>query len=267
MEQLSIVKIGGKVIDDLQALSEFLTGFALIPTPKILVHGGGVKASKFAEKMGIPVKMLEGRRVTDADMLNIVVMVYAGLVNKQIVAMLQARQNQALGMTGADMDVIRAVKRPTHPVDYGFVGDIKRINVEKLANLLDGDIVPILSPITHDGAGNLLNTNADTIASEVAIALSKRYKVRLGFCFEKKGVLANMENEESVLNSLSEQEYKNQKEIGSIHSGMIPKLDNAYRAISKGVTLVKIMHHRDIHRWQPDGLTKQSDFGTNLYAS
>jgi len=264
MPKLSIVKIGGKVIDDLQSLSEFLTGFSLLPSPKILVHGGGASATKLAEQMGIPVQMVEGRRITDEKMLKVVVMVYAGWVNKQVVAMLQARKDDALGLSGADFNLIRSAKRPDQPINYGFVGDVKQVNTKKLRKLLEEDIVPVVAPITHDGAGNLLNTNADTIATEIAIALSQQYDVRLGYCFEKSGVLSDPENENSVLKNLASSHYQQLKEAGNIHSGMIPKLDNAYRAVEAGVEVVKVMHHSDIHRWQPDVPPEKINFGTTL---
>ena len=264
---VSIVKIGGKVIDDLPALSEFLTGFALIPGPKVLVHGGGASASRLAQQMDIPVKMLEGRRITDAAMLKVVVMVYAGWVNKQIVAMLQARHNSALGLTGADMDIIRAAQRPSQPIDYGFVGDVKRINLKKLTKLLDEEVVPVISPITHDGSGKLLNTNADTIATEIAIATSQQYTTRLGFCFEQKGVMLDLEDDESVIQQLMLDRYQELKRQGTIHSGMIPKLDNAFRAVEQGVVEVRVMNHRDIHCWQPDLPLDKTNFGTQLHLS
>jgi acetylglutamate kinase len=261
---VSIVKIGGKVIDDLPALSEFLTGFSLIPNPKILVHGGGASASRLAQQMEIPVQMLDGRRITDEPMLKVVVMVYAGWVNKQIVAMLQARNTSALGLSGADMDIIRAVKRSPNPIDYGFVGDVKRVNLKKMTKLLEDDVVPIVSPITHDGSGNLLNTNADTIATELAITLSKQYLTRLSFCFEQKGVMEDVNDEASVIRRLQQAQYLELKQQGMIHSGMIPKLDNAFRAIEMGVEEVRILHHRDIHRWQPDVDAGKANFGTVL---
>ncbi|WKN42800.1 acetylglutamate kinase [Tunicatimonas pelagia] len=264
MPKLSIVKIGGKVIDDLQSLSEFLTGFSLITGPKILVHGGGASASRLAEQMGIPVQMVDGRRITDANMLKVVVMIYAGWVNKQIVAMLQARKTDALGLTGADQNIIRSIKRPAQPIDFGFVGDVKQVDADRLSKLLNEGTTPVVAPITHDGSGSLLNTNADTIATELAIALTKQYDVRLAFCFEKKGVLANVEDDNSVMPSISQSEYGKMKKQGQVHSGMIPKLDNAYRAINRGVATVKIMHHSDIHRWQPDVSAEKRNFGTSL---
>ncbi len=264
MPKLSIVKIGGKVIDDLQSLSEFLTGFSLLPNPKVLVHGGGASATKLAKQMGIPVQMVEGRRITDEKMLKVVVMIYAGWVNKQVVAMLQARKNDAFGLSGADFNLIRSVKRPSQPIDYGLVGDVQKINTERLSKLLDENVVPVVAPITHDGAGNLLNTNADTIATELAIAMSQQYEVRLGYCFEKSGVLSDSKDENSVVENLKVSHYQQLKEAGNIHSGMIPKLDNAYRAAEAGVEVVKIMHHSDIHRWQPDVPPEKLNFGTTL---
>ncbi|MEM6842725.1 MAG: acetylglutamate kinase [Bacteroidota bacterium] len=264
MPKLSIVKIGGKVIDDLPSLSEFLTGFSLLPNPKILVHGGGSSASRLAEEMGLPVQIVDGRRITDTNMLKVVVMMYAGWVNKQVVAMLQARKVPALGLSGADANVIRSVKRSPHPIDFGFVGNVQRVNVEQLSKFLQDGIVPVLSPITHDGTGNLLNTNADTIAAELAIALNQQYEIRLAYCFEKSGVLSDAEDDSSVISNLEYSHYQQLKEDKNIHSGMIPKLDNAYRVLREEIESIKIMHHRDIHRWQPDVSSEKLNFGTKL---
>ncbi|MEQ9442708.1 MAG: acetylglutamate kinase [Cyclobacteriaceae bacterium] len=264
MTKLSILKIGGKVIDQPEALQEFLTEFASIPSPKILVHGGGSSASQFAEKTGVPVQMVEGRRITDAAMLKVVVMIYAGWVNKQIVSSLQSTKTQALGLTGADLNLILSQKRPPRPIDFGYVGDVTQVNTQVLKNLLDQGVVPVLSPITHDGQGNLLNTNADTITAEVAMALAADYEVHLGFCFEKKGVLHDVEDDNSVIPQLTHREYLVLKEAQKINKGMIPKLDNAFRILQSGVSVVRIMHFQDIRCWPKSLLGEQLFLGTKL---
>ncbi|WP_291781288.1 acetylglutamate kinase [Cecembia sp.] len=232
---VSIIKIGGNVIDFPEKLDEFLYLFSRFPGKKILVHGGGVMASKFGESMGVMPEMVDGRRITDKDTLDIVTMVYAGLINKQIVAKLQSLKQNALGMTGADGNLIRSVKRPVKTIDYGFVGDIKEINVELLKTLTDAEIIPVICAITHDKNGQLLNTNADSIASELATNLSKKYKVNLYFCFDKAGVLIDEKNENSIVPMINEDIYAELKKENVIHSGMIPKLDNAFSALHKGV--------------------------------
>ncbi|GIV34788.1 MAG: acetylglutamate kinase [Chitinophagales bacterium] len=242
MEKLHIVKIGGKVIDQPAVLEQFLSDFAGISDKKILVHGGGKVATDIANKLGIPQKMLNGRRITDAETLKVVTMVYAGLVNKQIVALLQKQGCNAVGLSGADCNSIRAVKR-THPeIDYGFAGDILAggINASLIARLVDEDIVPVFCPLTHDGKGQLLNTNADTIASSIAVALSEKFETILHFCFEKKGVLRDAENEETLIGELSEAAYHTLKASGIISDGMIPKLDNAFQAMKQGVHRITI---------------------------
>ncbi|MCU0446070.1 MAG: acetylglutamate kinase [Microscillaceae bacterium] len=240
MQNLTVIKIGGNVIDNETSLTTFLEKFADLPTPKILIHGGGKIATKTAEKLGISTQMVEGRRITDQAMLEVAMMVYAGLINKNIVAQLQARGSRALGLTGADLDLIRADKRPVKAVDYGWVGDVKSINVAQLDYLLKGNITPVFCALSHNGQGQMLNTNADTIASEVAIAMSDLYAVNLVFCFEKRGVLLDVNDESSVINQLNDSDYQMLKSQGAIHSGMIPKLDNAFAAIRAGVKKVII---------------------------
>jgi acetylglutamate kinase len=240
MKELTIVKVGGKVVEDEATLQLLLTNFSTILGPKILVHGGGRSASALALKLGIETKMVAGRRITDASMLEVATMVYGGLVNKNIVAKCQALSMKAIGLTGADMDVIRSVKRPVKDVDYGFVGDVVKVNDAALhAVLLEGN-VPVLAPLTHDGQGQLLNTNADTIASHVAEAMSQRYSCSLVYCFEKPGVLSDPDDDDSVISSLTHERFKSLQKTGTINEGMIPKLDNGFRALKSGVRQVII---------------------------
>jgi acetylglutamate kinase len=213
-----------------------------IRTSFILVHGGGKLASALSEKIGIQTHMINGRRITDAQTLDIVTMVYAGLINKKIVARMQAIGKNAIGICGADLHLITATKRSRTPIDFGFVGDIKDINTEQLRLLIDNGCVPVFSSITHDGKGQLLNTNADTIASALAISLGNLYNVTLCYCFEKNGVLLNPDDEQSVIAELSEEKYEMLKAAGNIYSGMIPKLDNAFAAFSQDISSVQIMH-------------------------
>ncbi|MGV3641342.1 MAG: acetylglutamate kinase [Adhaeribacter sp.] len=243
-EALNVIKIGGNIIDDEVKLQAFLADFARLSGPRILVHGGGKIATEVARGLGIEAQLVEGRRITDADMLRIVTMVYGGLVNKDIVAKLQALGTMALGLTGADANIIPARKRPVKTIDYGFVGDIAEgaIQVKPLRGFLDLGLTPVLAPLTHDGEGNLLNTNADTIASAVAVALSSEYRVKLTYCFEKKGVLADIADEDSVIHRIDPETYQALKADGTIVQGMIPKLDNAFAAIGAGVESVYICH-------------------------
>ncbi|GGF47894.1 acetylglutamate kinase [Echinicola rosea] len=236
--KISIVKIGGNVIDDPAKLEEFLMLFARLEGKKILVHGGGVMASKFGLQLGIEPKMVEGRRITDEATLDVVTMVYAGMINKKIVAKLQYLEQNAMGFTGADGNLIRSVKRPVKVIDYGFVGDVKEIDTELLDVLLEKDVVPVFSAITHDRKGNLLNTNADTIASEIATSMAIKHNVRLYFCFNKAGVLIDENNDDSLVPKINEDIYDELKRDRVIHSGMIPKLDNAFSALQKGVSNV-----------------------------
>lgn len=240
MEKLTIIKVGGKIVEEAATLHTLLHDFAAIKGNKLLVHGGGRSATRLAEQLGIPVRMVEGRRITDADMLRVVTMVYGGLVNKNIVAGLQALGIDALGMTGADMDILRSAKRPAGAVDYGFVGDVKAARGETLARLIHDGIVPVLAPLTHDGSGQLLNTNADTIAGETAKALAPFFDVTLIYCFEKKGVLRDENDDDSVIPQIDKAAFARLKADGTVQGGMIPKLENAFHAIDAGVKEVVI---------------------------
>lgn len=240
METLKIIKIGGNVIDNVEALEVFLHGFATIQEPKILVHGGGKLATKLANQMDVPVKMTNGRRITDADTLDIITMVYAGKINKNIVAKLQSYKCNSVGFSGADGNTIISDKRSTDPIDFGYVGDVKTVNTETVDILLKGNVTPVFCAITHDEAGQLLNTNADTIASELAIGFSKLYNTQLYYCFEKNGVLLDVENDDSVIEHINSETYETLKEDGVIADGMLPKLDNCFHAISHNVKKVCI---------------------------
>jgi len=240
MKTLKIVKIGGNIIDDNKALESFLLEFAKLSGPKLLVHGGGKLATRLANKMRVEVKMVEGRRITDADTLDIITMVYAGKINKNIVAQLQKHNCNAIGFTGADGNAILSHKRPVKTIDYGYVGDVKKVNSEVISVLIENEVTPAFCAITHDQSGQLLNTNADTIASELAIGLSNQYQVELYYCFEKKGVLTDINDEESVVELINTANYRELKENGFIADGMIPKLDNCFHAIKKQVSKVCI---------------------------
>jgi len=245
-EKVTIVKVGGAIVEDEKQLSQLLEDFSAIPGKKVLVHGGGRSATKIASSLGIESTMIDGRRVTDSEMLKVVTMVYGGLVNKNLVARLQAHQVNAIGLTGADMDVLRAHRRPLvkkadgQTIDYGFVGDVERANGDVLHMLLDAGITPVMAPLTHDGQGNLLNTNADTIASETAKALAPYYDVTLIYSFEKKGVLSNPEDDDSVIPLITPSLFQQLEKEGTIGGGMIPKLENAFMAINSGVGRVII---------------------------
>ena len=240
METLYVIKIGGNVIDDESKLSSFLQLFADINAKKILVHGGGKLATQLAEKMGIQQQMIDGRRITDAETLKMVTMVYAGYINKNIVALLQANQCAAIGLSGADGNLILAHKRKHTTIDYGFVGDVDAVNMELVKKLIDENIAIIVAPITHNGEGVLLNTKADTIAQEVAKAAAKYYETTLIYSFERAGVLLDVENEASVIPVLVREEYEKLKNNQQIFAGMIPKLDNAFAALEQGVKKVVI---------------------------
>ena len=239
-EKLTVIKVGGKIVEEEATLRRLLSAFASIDGHKVLVHGGGRSATKLAAQLGVESQMVNGRRITDADTLKIVTMVYGGLVNKHIVAGLQALGVNALGLTGADMNVIRSVKRPVKEVDYGFVGDVEKVNAVLLADLIAKDVVPVMAPLTHDGEGNMLNTNADTIAGETAKALSALYDVTLVYCFEKKGVLRDEADEDSVIAQMTPADFKKYVADGVIQGGMIPKLENSFEAIEAGVSEVII---------------------------
>ena len=239
--KLTVVKVGGAVVEDEAQLTQLLKDFSAIEGYKVLVHGGGRKATKMAERLGIETKMVEGRRITDADMLEVVTMVYGGLVNKNLVARLQANGVNALGLTGADANAIRSHKRPLkNGVDYGFVGDVYQADGEMLCRLIEAGITPIMAPLTHDGEGHILNTNADTIASETAKALAKLYDVTLIFAFEKKGVLSNPDDDDSMIPVITRTLYNTYKADGTISGGMLPKIENALSAVDAGVSQVII---------------------------
>ena len=248
MEKLTLIKVGGKIVEEEETLRQLLNDFAAIEGYTVLVHGGGRSATKLAAQLGIESRMVDGRRITDADMLRVVTMVYGGLVNKNIVAGLQALGVNALGLTGADMNLMRSDKRPVKEVDYGFVGDVKEVNADLLASLIHQGVVPVLAPLTHDKRGHMLNTNADTIAGEAAKALARHFDVTLVFCFEKKGVLLDEEDEESVIPEIDRVTFKKYVEEGVIQGGMIPKLENAYAAIDAGVKEVIITQASEIHQ-------------------
>ncbi|WP_299822116.1 acetylglutamate kinase [uncultured Pontibacter sp.] len=238
-----IVKIGGNILDNPERLRRFLVDFSKLQGPKLLVHGGGKIASAIGQRLGITPVMVEGRRVTDAETLELVTMVYGGLVNKQVVAQLQAVGCNAIGMTGADANAILATKRPVREVDYGFAGDVagkESINITAIVAILQAGLTPVFAPLTHDGNGSLLNTNADTIASVLATALATKHKVTLVYCFEKKGVLANADDDDSVIAHINPEKYKELKEEGVVTAGMVPKLDNAFAALHQGVSDVLI---------------------------
>ena len=240
-EKLTIVKVGGAVVEDEAQLAQLLKDFSAIEGKKVLVHGGGRRATQVAASLGIESKMVNGRRITDAEMLNVVTMVYGGLVNKNLVARLQANGVNALGLTGADIDVIRSHKRPLKDgIDYGFVGDVDKANGQMLSRLIEEGITPVMAPLTHDGQGTILNTNADTIASETAKALAPYYDVTLIFSFEKKGVLSNPDDDDSVIPVITHADFIKYKEDGTISGGMLPKIENALAAIDAGVSRVII---------------------------
>ena len=239
--KLTIVKVGGAIVEDSDKLNELLDNFAAIEGAKVLVHGGGRRATKVAAALGIESKMVNGRRITDVDMLEVVTMVYGGLVNKNIIAKLQAKGINAIGLTGADMDVIHSHKRPVKDgIDFGFVGDVERVDTNKIKLLIDGGITPVMAPLTHDGQGNILNTNADTIASETAKALAALYDVTLIYSFEKKGVLSNPDDDDSVIPVITRTDFNKYVADGTIAGGMIPKIENALAAVDAGVKQVVI---------------------------
>ncbi len=235
METLKIIKIGGNIINDESSLTAFLEKFAALEGSKILVHGGGKLATSLAQQMNIKVNIKEGRRITDAATLDIITMTYAGKINKQIVARLQAHQCNAMGFSGADGNTIVSEKRPVKDIDYGFVGDIQSVHTETLDLLIQKNITPVFCAITHDAKGQLLNTNADTMASALAIAFSKSYQVSLYYCFEKSGVLKSVDDEHSLIKSMTPQTYKTLIDQGIITNGMIPKLDNCFYALTHHV--------------------------------
>ncbi len=246
---LFVIKIGGNIIDDANALAIFLAKFAAIDGYKILIHGGGKLATEMAEKMQVPQHMIEGRRITDEATLKLVTMVYAGFINKDIVVKLQAKKCNAIGLCGADANIILAKKREVRNIDYGFVGDVVEngINDNFLKLLLENNSTAVLAPLTHNAEGQLLNTNADTIANEIAKAMSVHYQVQLIYCFDKKGVLENVANENSVIKLITKENFENLKANKVIHEGMIPKIDNALLAVDAGVWKVTLGHAVDLN--------------------
>ena len=239
-EKITIIKVGGKIVEEHESLNSLLDRFAQIEGRKVLIHGGGRSATRIAERLGIESRMVGGRRITDSDTLQVVTMVYGGLVNKNIVAQLQARGVNALGLTGADCNIIRAHKRPVGEVDYGFVGDVDRADGAMLSRLIEQGIVPIIAPLTHDGNGNMLNTNADTMAAETAKALSAHYETRLIYCFEYPGVMRDPDDAASLIPTITRESYRTLLADGTVSGGMIPKIDNAFNAIENGVREVII---------------------------
>ena len=255
-EKLNIIKVGGGVVENAASLASLLSQFARMEGRKVLVHGGGRLATSMATRLGIESRMVGGRRITDEEMLRVVTMVYGGLVNKNIVAGLQAKGVKAIGLTGADGDVIRSHRRPLkrvkmddgteQMVDFGFVGDVDKVDARLLASLIESGNVPVVAPLTHDGDGHILNTNADTIASSVACALAEHYDVTLTFCFEKAGVLRDADDDSSVIPLITEEQAAVLIEKGIISGGMIPKIENAFQAIHQGVKQVIITHSENI---------------------
>jgi acetylglutamate kinase len=260
MNTLSVIKIGGNVIDNSEKLHQFLEDFTAVKGHKILIHGGGKNATELGHTLGIEAKMVEGRRITDIETLRIVTMVYAGLINKNMVAQLQARGNNAIGLTGADGNVIRAVKRPVKDIDYGFVGDLdeQSVSAQTLDSLLQAGLTPVLCAITHDGDSQLLNTNADTIASAVAVAMSSLYETSLVYCFEKRGVMRDVDDDSSLVQQIRAEEFEGLKAEGVVSGGMIPKLHNAFEAIKNGVRAVYIGKADELPQ------IDQQNFGTRL---
>ncbi len=248
VEKITIVKISGNIIDNEVHLASFLSAYAAVDGKKILIHGGGKLATKMAADLNIPQQMVDGRRITDAATLQIVTMVYAGYINKNMVAALQSKNINTLGICGADANIVKAHKRINTTIDYGFVGDIDVVDTEKIVQLLDAGLSLVVAPITHDGAGQLLNTNADTMAQAIATALSSVYDVSLVYSFEKKGVLSDIQNNDSVISVIDPQNYASLKASGQINEGMIPKLDNAFEALQKGVGRVLIGDALDIEK-------------------
>jgi acetylglutamate kinase len=246
MKRLEIIKIGGQVVENEEELDHFLSAFSVVDSPKILVHGGGKTATIFSEKYNITPKMIDGRRITDAESLKVVQMVYAGLINKNIVAVLQGMDCPAIGLSGIDCNALLAEKRPVVDIDYGFVGDIICVNTQIIIKLIEIGLVPVFCALTHDGKGQILNTNADSITTELGIALAEKYLVDLVFCFEKQGVLKNINDENSIVPLINSENYTRLRKEGIISAGMIPKIDNAFRALKGGVGNVYITHSHSL---------------------
>lgn len=238
--KLTVIKIGGEIINNPEQLQAFLADFSRLNEPKVLVHGGGKIATALSAKLGIETRMQEGRRITTKENLEVVTMVYAGLINKNITASLQSQKCNAIGLSGADASVIVASKRPSKPLDYGYVGDIQSINSKVIDTFVQSQMVPVFSAICHDGKGQLLNTNADTIATEIAIAMSEKYDTELIYCFDKKGVLMDVNDDDSVVGKINTDVYRNLREQKVIHDGMLPKMENAFHALNHKVSKVMI---------------------------
>lgn len=255
-KKLTVVKIGGNVINDENLLSKVLKDFAALKEHKILIHGGGKRASALMRQMGMQPKLVDGRRITDAATLEVVTMVYAGLINKKVVADLQAIEVNVIGLTGADLNAIQSHKRPIKTIDYGFVGDIEKIGTTNIAKLLAADFVPVFCAITHNKKGQLLNTNADSIASNIAVGMSELYEVTLILCFEKDGVLSNPEDDNSVMEKISFEQFQTYKKSGIIYEGMIPKMEGAFNALQKGVDNVFVAG--------TSALSEEGNIGTKL---
>jgi len=240
MTKLTIVKIGGNIIENEKDLRQFLIDFSAIEGEKILVHGGGKSATAFANRLGLKPKLIDGRRITDKPNLDIAIMTYAGLLNKNIVAGLQKNNCNAIGLTGADANTIESEKRPVKTIDYGFVGDVKKVNSNNINALIAAGFTPVFCALTHDTKGQLLNTNADTVASEIAVAMSADFEVELMYCFELQGVLTDIKKLDSVITELNSNSYADFVEKGVISAGMLPKLENCFNALHKGVSIIKI---------------------------
>ncbi|MFC2087288.1 acetylglutamate kinase [Bacteroidota bacterium] len=253
MENLTIVKVGGKIVEDEHTLNHLLHHFASLEGLKMLIHGGGNIATEISKKLGFDVQMVQGRRITSREALDVVVMVYGGLINKRIVAGLQALNNNAIGLTGADLNIIRAVKRPVREIDYGFVGDIEEVQASHLKLLLESRFVPVIAPLTHDKSGQLFNTNADDITNSLATALSKNFSVTLVFCFDKPGVLRDQNNLKSSIPVLKEDELEDLREQDIISDGMIPKLENGFHSLKNGVKSVFLTDVDNFHLENPMG--------------
>ena len=249
MHDIKVVKIGGNIVDNPDALAQFVNDFAAMPGPKILVHGGGKEATRLSARLEIPVVMIDGRRVTSRETLDVVTMVYAGLINKRIVSLLQAAGCDALGLSGADGNAVRAERRPAEPVDYGYVGDILPcgVNTSLMASLLAAGITPVYCAVTHDGKGALLNSNADSVASAVATGASMLAPVDLIYCFEQPGVMMDIDCPESLIPPITPESYAGLRARGVVSKGMIPKLDNSFRAIDAGVRSVIIKHAANLN--------------------
>lgn len=253
MEKLTIIKVGGKVVEDNNSLQKLLSDFNSIEGLKILIHGGGNIATDLAKQLGLEVQMVNGRRITNTEMLDLVIMVYGGLINKNIVAGLQALGCDAIGLTGTDLNIIQAIKRPVKDIDYGLVGDIVKVNGEALKKLLENNFIPIIAPLTHDKQGQIFNTNADDITNAIAKELSNYYEVKLIFCFDKKGVMKDIQNEESIIPKLSKEEFNQLVNDGIINEGMIPKIENGFSSLENGVKQVFITNVEGIGKVNPGG--------------